>query len=430
MISTGAIDNIMFKFIHAADLHLDSPLGGLEQYPGAPVEEIRNATRRALENLVQTAIDEAVAFVLVSGDIYDGDWRDYNTGLYFAKQTARLREANIPLFLIAGNHDAANRMTRSLRLPDNVTFFPSDSPDTATIDELDVAIHGQSFATAAIYHDLSEAYPAALPGMFNIGLLHTCATGREGHDRYSPCSVDGLRRKGYDYWALGHIHKRETLSETPFVAFPGNIQGRHMKETGPKGCLVVTVEDDGTLTPEFRPLDIMRWERLNLDVSDFGGVDEILHGISSKIGELHANASGRMLAVRVEVEGTTIAHRDLHARKHHWMNEIRSTAIDVGGGDVWVEKVKIRTKSPASKSSSEQLPDTAIGTLTALFHQVRDDLTKLSSTEFDLSDVVKKMPGELKDVAQSDDPDWLRSVLVEAESRLISQLLESEEEAE
>ena len=110
------------KFIHAAYVHLDSPLRGLERYEGAPVDEIRGATRRALENLFELAIDREVDFVLIAGDLYDGDWKDHNTGLFFVKQAARLHEASIPIYMISGNHDAANRMTRSLRMPDNVTL--------------------------------------------------------------------------------------------------------------------------------------------------------------------------------------------------------------------------------------------------------------------------------------------------------------------
>jgi DNA repair exonuclease SbcCD nuclease subunit len=216
----------VFKFIHAADIHLDSPLKGLEVYEGAPVEEIRNATRRALVGMIELAIDEAVDFVIIAGDVYDGDWHDYNTGLFFVKQATRLLEAGIPLYLIAGNHDAVNRMTRSLKLPENVKRFDHDCPETVALDNLGVAIHGQSFAEAAMFDDLSCVYPKALAGMFNIGVLHTSATGYDGHDRYAPCTIGGLCTKNYDYWALGHIHKREMLSSDPPIGFCGNLQGR------------------------------------------------------------------------------------------------------------------------------------------------------------------------------------------------------------
>ncbi len=418
----------MFKFIHAADVHLDSPLKGLEQYEGAPVKAIQDAARRALENLVRLAIDESVAFVMIAGDIYDGDWRDYNTGLFFIKQAARLRETGIPLYIIAGNHDAANRITRSLRLPDNVTLFPAEAPETAVVKELDVAIHGQSFATAAVYDDLSQSYPAARPGMLNIGLLHTCATGREGHDRYAPCTLEGLRLKGYDYWALGHIHARELLSDQPLIAFPGNVQGRHVRETGAKGCLLVTVNDDRSLQTTFRALDVLRWERLVVDASDARGVDDVLDSLGQRLKQQCGQAAGRPLAVRIELEGVSAAHRARYlpestigpTRFVHW----RSTRAREKSG--W--KRSSSRRPPPRKTDQGPVLDGAIGELTAQFAAARSDPTNLSQVNFDLSDVLKKLPSELKDADRVTDPDWLRSVLAEAESRLLSQLLASEDD--
>src|SRR5262245_9229760 len=205
-LSMGAI---MFKFIHAADIHLDSPLRGLEHYDGAPVARIRGASRQALVNLVDLAIAEQVAFVLFVGDLYDGEWRDYNTGLFFAAQMTKLREVNIRVGLIAGNHDAASQVTHYLRLPDNVTMFSVHHPQTVHLETCDVALHGQGFEKRAVTVDLSTSYPQPDPYLFNIGLLHTSLNGREGHESYAPCSIEGLRSKGYDYWALGHVHKRE-----------------------------------------------------------------------------------------------------------------------------------------------------------------------------------------------------------------------------
>jgi len=140
----------VFKFLHTADIHLDSPLQKLERYEGAPVEALRQATRRALENLVELAVAEQVAFVLIAGDLYDGDWKDYNTGLYFVSQMRKLREAGVAVYIIAGNHDAENRITKTLRLPEGVHFFPTDGPDTVHLVDPDVAIHGQGFAAPSV----------------------------------------------------------------------------------------------------------------------------------------------------------------------------------------------------------------------------------------------------------------------------------------
>ena len=413
----------MFKFIHAADIHLDSPLRGLEQYEGAPIQQIRDAVRRSLSNLVDTAIDQQVAFVLISGDIYDGDWRDYNTGMYFVEQARRLRDAQIPLYLISGNHDAANRITRNLKLPENVTFFSADQPETALIPELDVAIHGQSFATAAVHDDLSVAYPPAKSGYLNIGMLHTCATGREGHDRYAPCSIEGLQAKGYDYWALGHIHIREILSDQPLIAFSGNIQGRHIRETGPKGCLIVSVHDDRSLQVDFQAMDVLRWELASVDLQEAQTIDEVLDLVASQIETCHVQAAGRLLALRIELTGNTPVHRSLHARKDHWTNEIRSLAIDVGKSDVWIEKIKLRTSEPNRRSAETEIPDDAVGELRALFQRAHSEPDILAKMQFNFSDVIKKLPAELKTIARPDDPGWIQEILHEAEPMLFSRLL-------
>jgi len=213
------------KFLHAADIHLDSPLRGLERYEGAPVGEIRGATRRAFERLVDLAIEEEVAFVLLAGDLYDGDWKDYNTGLFFVSQMNRLREADIRAFVIAGNHDAASQITRVLRPPDNVKVFSTKRPETAVLEDLGVALHGQGFASVAVTEDLSAGYPAAVPHLFNIGLLHTSLDGREGHAAYAPCSVDGLRSRGYQFWALGHVTSARWSPAIPGSSFPATSRG-------------------------------------------------------------------------------------------------------------------------------------------------------------------------------------------------------------
>ena len=208
------------RFIHASDLHIDSPLRGLDRYDGAPIERLRTATRGALEGLVDMAIGERVDFVLLSGDIYDRDWQDFHTGLFFREQTVRLGRAGIRVFIVQGNHDAQGVISRQLMLPAHVTVFSSRAAHTVRIDELSVAIHGRSFPERAVNEDFVPSYPAPIPGFFNIGMLHTSLTGRTGHDTYAPTDLATLVSKGYDYWALGHVHAREVVSEQPRLFSP------------------------------------------------------------------------------------------------------------------------------------------------------------------------------------------------------------------
>jgi len=266
----------MFRFIHAADIHLDSPLHGLSRYESAPADSIRDACRRAFKNLVDLAIEEKVSFVLLAGDLYDGDWKDYSTGIFLSQQMGRLGQHGILVFAVAGNHDAANRMTKALNSPANMTILSSRKVETIRIDDLAVAIHGRSFGTQHVDENLAAEFVAAEKGMFNIGLLHTSLDGREGHAVYAPCSVDDLRSKGYQYWALGHIHKQEFVSEDPWIVFPGCIQGRHIRETGAKGCVLVTVEDGSVSRVEKCSLDVLRWVECSVDLTDAAEIREVL----------------------------------------------------------------------------------------------------------------------------------------------------------
>ncbi|MEL0587518.1 MAG: DNA repair exonuclease [Candidatus Thiodiazotropha sp. (ex. Lucinoma kazani)] len=314
------------RFIHAADIHLDSSLHGLERYEGAPVDEIRSATRRAFDNLIELAIDEEVAFVLLVGDLYDGDWKDYNTGLYFVERMGRLCEAGIRVFIVAGNHDAASQITKHLRLPDNVTLFSTKNPEQVILNDLNVALYGQGFATRAVTDDLSQTYPQGDPQLLNIGLLHTCLDGKPGHEPYAPCTVDGLRSKGYQYWALGHVHKREEVSQDPWIVFPGNIQGRHVREVGPKGCTLVTVESGEIVEVEHRDLDVMRWARCELDVSADETVDDIYEQVREGLQSALDAAEGKPVAVRLVLQGACSAHSALHADRERWIQEYRALA--------------------------------------------------------------------------------------------------------
>lgn len=413
----------MIKFLHAADVHLDSPLRGLESYDGAPAERIRLATRRAFENLIELAIAEQVNFVLLAGDLYDGDWQDYNTGLYLVRQMARLREAGIRVVVIAGNHDAHNKMTRRLPLPENVTMLSHDQPQSFPIPDYDVMVHGQGFSTQAVTEDLSERYPQATRGLYNIGILHTCAGGDEGHGRYAPCTVQGLVAKGYDYWALGHVHNRQTLCEAPYIAFPGNTQGRHARELGPKGCLLVTIANGGPPKVDFRRLDVVRWELCEIDAARAGSEEELADAASGQLAELLAREDAdRLLAVRVVIGGASPIHDRLLSDPEKSRAAVRARAAEFSTDRLWVEQVKIQTRPLRSAST---VGDGPIEELFTVLQELRSDESQFKG----LSDLLKslrlKLPPELMEGPEAlalDSPAWLREILDAAEALLHDRL--------
>ena len=329
-----------FRFLHAADIHLDSPLYGLSRYEGMPVDDIRSATRVAFDNLIQCAIDEAVDFVVIAGDLFDGDWRDMNTGLYFARAMGLLDKAGIPAFILAGNHDAASVISRTVPWPQNVRQFGSKCAETHYLPELSVAIHGQSFATQAVTDNLVLGYPPAGEHLFNIGVLHTALAGRQGHADYAPCSLGDLKAKLYDYWALGHVHAFEVVSTDPYVVFPGNLQGRKITETGAKGAVIVTVTDREVTAVDRVELDVIRWAHLEVDCSGIADSD-ICNLIQTQLGRLHgANASGRPLVARITLMGEMSEAGALHDRAASLRDEVRAIAAAVSL-DLHVEKVRV-----------------------------------------------------------------------------------------
>jgi len=345
-----------FTFLHAADLHLDSPLRGLDD--AAPTERIRDATRQALANLVTLAIERRVAFVLLAGDLYDGDWKDWRTGQFLAQQLAQLTRENIEIVAISGNHDAEQVLTKKLRIPG---MLDSRKAETRRLSKAPVVVHGQSFATQAVTDNLALGYPERIDGLFNIGLLHT-ACGSGEHANYAPCSVADLKRHGYDYWALGHVHTRGVLSRDPWIVFPGNIQGRHIKEEGSRGATLVTVDGDN-LAVEHRALDVLRWLRLDVDVTGAAGLEAVLNRVRLALDRAVLEAEARMLAVRVTLVGDCPIHADLARSPDATLQEVRAIAAEVAGPDaLWIEDVRIGTRPTLDLAAMRAQPG-AIGAL-------------------------------------------------------------------
>ena len=353
-----------FIFLHAADLHLDSPLRGLG--PDAPADTIRGATRQALANLVQLALREQVQFVLLAGDLYDGDWKDWRTGHFLVSELAKLRRAGIPVVAISGNHDAEAVLTKQLSFPGDL--LPARKP--ATVHPMPgVAVHGQSFPTRMVTDNLALGYPKPLPDHFNIGLLHT-ACGSTEHDNYAPCTVAQLRGHGYDYWALGHVHERAELSREPWIVFPGNIQGRHVKEEGSKGASLVQVRQGRVATVSHHALDVLRWCRLPVDVTGTADLLAVQNRVATLLDSAVVEAEGRFLAVRVILEGTAAAHAALLSNPQRTLATIRAAAADAAGPDaLWVEDVRVRTSAPV-ESPGLRTQAGAIGTLVAALEEL------------------------------------------------------------
>ncbi len=415
----AASDRIL-RFVHAADLHLDSPMRGLERYEGAPAHELRNATRQALEKLVTYCLETQVDFLIIAGDIFDGDWRDFSTGLFFRNQLSRLAAANIPAFLLHGNHDAASQITHHLQLPKNCHTFSHARPETHLLEDLGVALHGQSFPQRKETRNLALQYPEAVPGMLNIGVLHTALEGRPGHGTYAPCTEQDLQRKHYQYWALGHVHRTEIFpNRDPWIVFPGNLQGRHARETGPKGAMLVQAQGNQITQAEHLTFDVVRWHHAHLLTQNIrpgrtlrDEIQNILRDCtqdpSPQAPELHAvrltvhlsNQTFERTAPERTAPETQIDHRLLE-------QEIRALTYDLPQ-PTWLEKIVWSHPAETQLNQKEDSPldnpeATSLHALKGHLQAIQNDPQVHTQWLQSLQPLQKKLPLE---VLQSADMPW------------------------
>jgi len=385
------------RFIHAADLHIDSPLSGLGSYEDAPIELFRTATRLAFSELVNKALRERVSFVILAGDIFDGAWKDWNTGMFFVRETARLREAGIHVIVKRGNHDAELDQTMSLPLPDNVHVFRSNAPETFSFEftgGVKVALHGQSFARAAVVDNLASSYPPVIPGSINIGVLHTGLEGHTEHASYAPCSLEQLRLKDYQYWALGHIHQHQIYNETPWIVMPGNLQGRHIREPGARGAVLVNTEHGELQRPERFFVDVVRWDVVHVDISGCTTREEAVRRAAQAFEKAVEGAQGRPLACRVQLTGKSEAHAQIFGREQQLRAELTAQALAVARDALWIEKVKVQS-APAVDSTIIASRADALADLQTLFDQAKQDPDLMTTLQQEFELLLSKMPPDV-----------------------------------
>lgn len=380
------------RFIHAADLHLDSPMAGLRARHGVRADDVSRSTRTAYRRMIDIAIRETVDLVLIAGDVFDRDWTDYSTGLFFVSGLSDLGKAGIRVALIRGNHDAEGCISRRLGWPSNVHELGSRGPSTYLVEDLGVAIHGQSFPDRAVTENLAAAYPPPKAGWFNIGLLHTSADGRYGHDTYAPCSLEDLTGKGYDYWALGHVHQRRVLSENPWVVIPGNLQGRHVNEPGEKSFTLVSVEGGRVREVTHCPAADLRWVDLRIDMSRAASIEDALPLVAEALGSAATDAHDQAIAARLRLVGASPAHGALIAERERLEAECDSLA-EQAFGTILIEKILIETR-PAAVLEDAAL---ARADLAPLVRAICDDPIESSELRSTLEEALARLPVNLRE---------------------------------
>ena len=306
-----------FKFVHAADLHLDSPFKGITTDNEAIGKILHSATFDAFDALINLCIKEQVNFLLIAGDVYDGFDRSLRAQLKFRDGLARLAGHNIYTFVDQGNHDPANSQSAAIEWPDKVHIFDSSKAESKIFngennDEPTALISGISHGKSNEIQNLTKKFSRKDAGIFHIGLLH-CNTGSNtGHDPYAPCELSELIELGMEYWALGHVHERKILSTDPYVVYSGNTQGRNIREQGERGCYLVSVRNMFVEDIRFCALDAVRWLRVDVNIENMETIDELEKALYDNIIKICVDSDNvRAFVLRVNINGSGSLYKEL-----------------------------------------------------------------------------------------------------------------------
>ncbi|MER9643586.1 exonuclease SbcCD subunit D [Mesorhizobium sp. M7A.F.Ca.US.011.01.1.1] len=373
-----------FRFVHTADIHLDSPLRSLAMRNPDLAELVGDASRQAFISIVDLCLAERVDALVIAGDLYDGDQTSMKTARFLASQMTRLHQAGIKAFKIRGNHDALSRISKQLVFPDTVTIFGGRPQSVLqTAGGLDVMFHGLSFASPKAPESLLPKYSAPREGAVNVGIMHTSLAGSPGHDVYAPCSVADLHSHGFDYWALGHIHVRQVHPGASTVVMPGIPQGRDINEAGEKSVTLVTIRDDRTVEIEERLTSIAQFERVNVDLTETVEWSDVVGRVRSALEDVRASVRSRHVVVRLGLTGASplswrlIRDRDL----------LLAEAEQVGG--IWVEKLELNV-APSVAEASEGVADPIFELAQSMRADARSEAFRAEARA-----LVQKMIGDL-----------------------------------
>lgn len=375
------------KILHTADIHLDSPLKSLALRDEALQARVQAATRTALTRIVDAALEHEVAALLVSGDLYDGAERSAKTAAFLSVQMTRLQNADIPVFYIKGNHDAENPITGEVDLPSNVHIFGARA-GKVQIGDHPVWVHGVSFSGKHAPESLLPKFAAPVPDAVNIAMLHTSLAGAAGHDPYAPCSLPELGQMGFDYWALGHVHKRQVHSERPWVVMPGIPQGRDIGEAGPQSATLIHIEDQ-TLTVETVPTSVVEFDAVTVDCTSCHSDDDLRSTLRHTLVHVAGSLSSDTAILRVTLTGATPRHWQFRRDADAWTQTIQDIALETG--TLWVEKVSMAI------TPENQAPDTsATGELAALMAQIAQENGFAATLQAEVDSMLNDLPPALR----------------------------------
>ncbi|MDO9537653.1 MAG: DNA repair exonuclease [Thermoplasmata archaeon] len=361
-----------FKFIHAADLHLDSPFKGISEIDPAIQQELAEATFKSFDKIIELCIEEKVDFLLIAGDVYDSQDKSLRAQLRFIDGLERLSDRGIHTYLVHGNHDPSSGWASSLKIPDLVHVFTGKKvhKDIFQRDGENLAkIYGYSYSRRDIMESVIPEFEEKVieSPQYTIGLLHCCLGTATGHEPYAPCLIGDLTKLPINYWALGHVHNKQVINENPAIVYPGNIQGRHIRENGEKGVFLIEVDDSHNTTIHFQSTENIIWDTREISIDKCKTFQELRKEINTFITELRSKSDGKPAICRIYLTGRGSLNKDLMKQSNvdDLVTDIRECE-KTESPFVWIEDIKIQTSSPIDREKLKESED-FIGQLVRMY---------------------------------------------------------------
>ena len=418
-------DNLL-KFVHTADLHLGSPLASISGREDLVASQLARATFQGFENIVDLCIQEKVDFLLISGDIYDSADREVYEQLTFRKYLQRLSESGIPVYLAFGNHDPLEGWAAHIDWPKNVHVMSGDEPERVIFtgnDGKEVAIVGMSYQRGETYENLAARFPHKEGDWpFTIGMLHCTLGAGAGHEPYSPCSLKDLIQRGYDYWALGHIHKPTVIQRNrPTVVYSGNPQGRDIGERGARGCYLVSVDDKHNVNAQFIETASIRWEDVEISIDEAETENDLYERIGDTLSSLRESSGGRGVLCRLKLTGRGGVHAWLNREDTipqilRWFGDNEKGKRDF----VLLEWIIDRTEPPIDREQVAKRAD-IVGDIVQITDDILDSDEAVLALQPVLADLFKSVKGRKYTIGP--DLEELKELVREAETYLLDQFV-------
>lgn len=384
------------RILHTADLHLDSPLASLAMRDPALRDRVGAATRKALERIVSFCLSNDVAALLIAGDLFDRAERSMKTAAFVAAQMERLAAAGIRVFYVKGNHDAENPSAGEIRLPANVHVFGARGGREQLAGH-DVWVHGVSFRDARAPESLLPLFAAPVAGTVNIAMLHTSLAGAAGHDPYAPCTVAELAAAGFDYWALGHVHKRQVHAQRPWIVMPGTPQGRDIGEDGPKSATLIEIGDGGAIAVSEVPTSAVEFRRIGIDVTGCEDETALERLLARRIAEEAASGSAELSVLRLRATGSSGFGWRIERDIDRWRETCATLAADTG--KLFLESLTLDLLEPAAAAG----PSGAVGELERLMREIAAEEGFLADAREELRAILEKLPANRRDALAADE---------------------------